>query len=315
MEGYPQKAFMNFKNIEAMKTTTAATNNTFAVDFNGNDVRFWKATPYALFQKMCDEVFGEGVVKIPRAPMNAVTAPLRFVDQFEEYKCILKDRLERLHEGWTGLTVHAKVMKSVMRLVFPEAGEREYAKLAAWDLLEPWSRFKYGTMLLETDAEKSEELAMMTDLCGYDPEWLAEQTQYLVLKDFAVNAPEDETGVVVLVRTAWMSPKNEAFRYVDEQYFRELARCTFEACKYDDTPMSDIAEDYEGEETVGEVSRRLEGIVIIDELAVENGCVVHAYYNPYNENEDGEEVKDALKDAVEYGDERGDFEDFENEND
>ena len=59
-----------------------------------------------------------------------------------------------------------------------------------------------------------------------------------------------------------------------------------------------------------EVTERITGIVIIDEDWENSTCTCHAYWNPNSVEADNEELKQALKDVVEFGDELGVFEDF-----
>jgi hypothetical protein len=249
--------------------------------------------------------------------MNYVTGHLRFVDECSTFKQFLKDRLERLWEGWEDIpSVREKLLKEVKGMVYPEVGEGCYATLAAWDLLEPWSRFTYGTMMLAMDDENhGEQLGMLMELLGFDADWLADETRHMVLKQFAEMAPKEDSGVVVLVRAPWTSEKNMPFRHADIAYYRKLAYNTFVEPLEDGTPMSELSEVYVGDETIGEVSRRIEGIVIIDEMVKPGKVLVHAFYNANNVNADSEKTKNSLKDVVEYGDERGIYEEIENDND
>lgn len=60
-----------------------------------------------------------------------------------------------------------------------------------------------------------------------------------------------------------------------------------------------------------EVTKCVTGIVIIDENWEAGSCTCHAYWNPNSVEAYSEELKKALKDVIEYGDELGEFEDFE----
>ena len=227
--------------------------------------KFNKKPGHKHLQDVADEVFGEGAAKVGRAPLNKVTAQLQSADG-DEFETFFKERLERM-KGYTEDTIlYPKVLRTLELMAYPVVGEREYAKLAAWEILEPWCRFNYGTMILATEKEFP-ELPMM--------------------KMFAEHTEDDETGVLVLVNSPWNCRKEDfGIGECCEMAFRVFYN-------WDD-----------------EVTERITGIVIIDEDWENSTCTCHAYWNPNSVEADNEELKQALKDVVEYGDELGVFEDF-----
>lgn len=216
-------------------------------------------------QDVVDQVFGEGAAKVGRAPLNKVTAQLQSADA-DEFVTFLKERLERMKENTEDTTLYPKLFRTLELMAYPVVGEREYSKLAAWDILEPWSRFKYGTMILATEEELPE---------------------LPILKMFADLTEEDEAGALVLVNAPWKDRKED----FGPEEFCELARRVFF--------VWDV-----------EVTERITGIVIIDEDWENGSCTCHAYWNPNSVEADDENLKQALKEVVEYGDELGEFEDF-----
>lgn len=219
-------------------------------------------------QDVVDEVFGKGAAKVGRAPLNKVTAQLQSADA-DEFETFLQERLECMKEYTEDTSIYPKVLRTLELMSFPVVGEREYSKLAAWEILEPWCRFKYGTMILATD-EVLPELPM--------------------LKMFTDLTEDDDAGVLVLVNAPWDDRKED----FGTEEFCELAHRVF--FDWDD-----------------EVTERITGIVIIDEDWGTGSCTCHAYWNPNSVESEDEDLKQALKDVVEYGDELGEFEDFGDE--
>lgn len=219
-------------------------------------------------QDVVDEVFGEGAAKVGRAPLNKVTAQLQRADA-DEFVTFLKERLERMKEYTEDTLLYPKLLRTLELMSYPVVGEREYSKLAAWEILEPWCRFKYSTMILATE-EILPELPMM--------------------KMFAGLTEDDDAGVLVLVNAPWDDRKED----FGPEEFDELARRVF--LEWDD-----------------EVTERITGIVIIDEDWETSTCTCHAYWNPNSVEADDDNLKQALKDVAEYGDDLGEFEDFGDE--
>lgn len=227
-----------------------------------------KKPGHKYLQDVVDQIFGKGAAKVGRAPLNKVTAQLQSADA-DEFVTFLKERLERMKEDTEDTTIYPKLLRTLELMAYPMIGEREYSKLAAWEILEPWCRFKYGTMVLATDEE------------------LPEQP---MLKMFAALTEDDDTGVLVLVNSPWNDRKQD----FGPEEFCEIAHRVF----------------FEWDE---EVTERITGIVIIDEDWENGSCTCHAYWNPNSVEADDENLKQALKNVVEYGDELGEFEDYEDE--
>ena len=117
--------------------------------------KFNKKPGHKHLQDVVDKVFGKGAAKVGRAPLNKVTAQLQHADA-DEFETFLKERLERMKEYTEDTSIYPKLLRTLELMSFPVIGEREYSKLAAWEVLEPWSRFKYGTMILATEEELPE---------------------------------------------------------------------------------------------------------------------------------------------------------------
>lgn len=148
---------------------------------------------------------------------------------------------------------------------------------------------------------------------GYNPYYMAERTKDYIFKRYADKIMNGGMEYAVLVRVPWTFAQRYYFKECDCMFFRELARRTFFGYKHSDVLMKDVDENYEGEETVYEVSRHLAGIVVIDEGWNKEKIVCHTFANP---NWLDEEEKGAcmLIDISEAGDEYGFCEDFEYDN-
>lgn len=120
-------------------------------DYYYNDLGFkvWKSAPYKCYQRVCDEVFGEGAVKISRAPYNDVTLRYGCVDQFLDFQENFKKRLMRLKEKFADTPSYPVLLEIVKEVAVPNKWERAFAKLAALDLM--WNDFLFEPIELRTD--------------------------------------------------------------------------------------------------------------------------------------------------------------------
>ncbi len=230
---------------------------------------FNKKTGHKLLQGIVDEIFGKGAATVDRAPLNKVTTQLQSADAIEFVK-FLKARLGRLKEFTEGTSIYMKVLKTLELMGYPEIGEMEYAKLAAWEILEPWFCLNYATMILPTGKKYPEETMLDT---------------------FASIAPNDESGVIVMVNSPWSCNEKDVMN--DTDYFSDIAHRMFYECDED-------------------VSEHVIGIVVINEDWNRGCCTCHAYWNSNSLDACDELQKKALKDVVNYGDEVGEFCEVEN---
>jgi len=60
-----------------------------------------KEEAYVLYQRLCDEIFGKGVIQIKPVPPNNVIGTLCFLDDFLEFKHNFKVRLIRLRDHFS----------------------------------------------------------------------------------------------------------------------------------------------------------------------------------------------------------------------
>lgn len=143
----------------------------------------------------------------------------------------------------------------------------------------------------------------------YNPYKLSDMTEHLVYKRFADQIAHEGMNVAVLVKLPWRCSKNRYFQDAEYTYFRSLARRTFCEYQHRQTMMIDIVRGYDGIETIGEVSKMLGGIVVVDENMEESNYVCHSFCNP-NYTECDEEMEDFLQSIVTAGGERCMYDDF-----
>ncbi len=258
-----------------------------------NSFKLYLLEAWVLFQNMCDEVFGEDVVDIDPAPMNPVTAHLKFVDGMKGFKEHFKARLERLNKEMCYNGPDEDLVSMVEKVADPEEGEQAYAQLAAWDVM--MEEYNMGFIGLTT---YSVGLIDALPREG-NPYELASKTDEMILKKYEDDIMDDEKShFVVLVRTPW---NNQVFKdnpIAEGVYYRNVARRSFINAIHD------------------EVSEQLAGIIIIDET-MDDGkvkVVCHGFVNPNCISDNQERVTGIVKDIVKRGDEEGMFDDFEYDN-
>lgn len=110
------------------------------------EAEVYRAAPYKLFQKFCDEIFGEGAVVVKEAAGNPITGCFKFVDACTDFKENLRQRLVCLRDKFVNSIYYQVLLSQVGLLADPVQWEKAYAKLAAYDIL--WNNFVFESMRL-----------------------------------------------------------------------------------------------------------------------------------------------------------------------
>ena len=278
--------------------------------FNWNGYQINKTEAWVIFQRLCDEVFGDDVVDISCADANnVVLMHLMFANMFETFYENLKALLERLKEKMSSDEAKAKLIATIEDLADTYDCERAYAKLVAWDRL--WVLIENGYLDMDDLA-----VGVLYDTEDMNPYKMAEEHRLMVMEKFGDEIMDEDRHVVVLVKAPWNNAKCCESDVIDALYYRSLARRTFiEYLSDDDTELSDISDYYEGYALVKDAIAQLNGIIVIDMTSGDDNdkVVCHAYKNP-NSEEMTEETDKALLGAVLCGDKLGTYEDFEEDN-
>lgn len=127
-----------------------------------------------LYQQLCDEVFGAGVIKIQSAPSNKVIGALKFLDDFLEFKKNYKSRLIRLKRRFEGTNAYNALIEQVKLVADPKNWEGAYAELAAYDVM--WNDYVITPMELDKTMDVAESYAgemghRATNEDGYLPDY------------------------------------------------------------------------------------------------------------------------------------------------
>lgn len=101
----------------------------------GMKPRMAKENAYVLYQQLCDEVFGAGVIQIKPAPSNNVIGTLRHLDDFHEFKKNFKQRLIRLRKRFEETSSYPALQEQVKQVADPKNWEGAYAELVAYDVM------------------------------------------------------------------------------------------------------------------------------------------------------------------------------------
>jgi hypothetical protein len=277
--------------------------------WNGFEIN--KSEAWVMYQRLCDEVFGEDIVDIDSVDSNnAVLMHLIFANQFETFYENLKAMLSSLKEKMESQDAMDKLIETVEQVVDPSDGEQAYAQLVVWNVL--WDLFEHGIANLDSfavdvmyDTEENKR--------AYE---LAHEHKHMVMEKFGSGIINEDKHIVVLVKAPWNNQKCCGNDVTDYLYFRSVARRAFlEYLSDDETELYDITDDYYGDELVSDVVKQLNGIVVIDMTAGadKDKVVCHSFKNP---NSEVMTTKDdtALLGTVLFGDAMGMYEDFESDN-
>ena len=98
-----------------------------------------KEKDYVLYQQICDEIFGEGTVKIKPASSNNVIGTFKYIDDYSNFIQNFKKRLIRLRELYEHTTAYPDILEQVKQVADPKNWEGAYAELVAYDVM--WNDF------------------------------------------------------------------------------------------------------------------------------------------------------------------------------
>ena len=277
--------------------------------FHGQQVN--KTEAWVVFQSLCDEVFGEGIVDIAEVSTNnAVLMHLMFLDKFEAFYENLKALLSSLKEKMESKDAMDQLIKTVEKVADPYDGEQAYAQLVTWDVL--WDLF-------DNDIAKLDGFAV--DVM-YDTEEvkraneLAYEHKHMVLEKFYDDLINGDKHIAVLVKAPWNDQKCCDNDGIDFLYYRSVVRRDFMEYDGDDeTELYDILDDYYGDELVSDAIKQLNGVIVIDMVGgkEKDQVICHAFKNPNSEAMTPKEDM-ALLGSVLQGDKMGIYDDFEWDN-
>ena len=129
---------------------------------------------YLLYQNLCDNVFGVGVVKIKPASSNNIIGTLNYLDDYTEFKENFTKRLKRLKKRFHGTPAYTALLEQVKQVADPKNWEGAYAELAAYDVM--WNDFVMTPLELDktmpaTDSYAPEMGHRATNEDGYLPDY------------------------------------------------------------------------------------------------------------------------------------------------
>lgn len=148
----------------------------------------------------------------------------------------------------------------------------------------------------------------------YSPYKHAFEDRNIIFKRYTKKFLKNNPFILVMVNFPWYNGKINNFADCDQLYYRSLSRRTF--CEYlkDTKQMKDIISNFNGSDTVFEVSRHLTGIIFIDDNIIkENSYLCSAYLNPNAINKNSR-ITDFIQMIVNGGDKRSLSDDFEYDN-
>lgn len=119
--------------------------------------RMAKEEAYVLYQQLCDDVFGAGVVQIKPVPTNNVMGTLKHMDEFLEFKKNFKERLQRLRSKFEGTSAYPALLEQVKQVADPKNWKGAYAELAAYDVM--WNNHVMTPMELDKTMTATESYA------------------------------------------------------------------------------------------------------------------------------------------------------------
>ena len=87
------------------------------------------------YQKLVDEVFGQGVVNIKEEPANSITGTLQHVGEYKEFKANLASRLHRLKALFEKTASYPALLTQVAEVASARNWAGAYAELVAYDIM------------------------------------------------------------------------------------------------------------------------------------------------------------------------------------
>lgn len=244
-------------------------------------MKIWKASATKLYQGLCNKVFGKDAVKIEDCAPNHITELLRYVDDVTipgpggfydiwdtrgvkvlTFRKKFEARLMRLRERMQTTPNYLVLLDTVKQVADPANGNLAYAKLAAWDVMwyEEFSHLKsldsFSVGLLEDP--KLDRRKVLPIAWDYDPYQMAFMAKDLIKRKFGDDIVKKGKKLVVLVKVPWVSEENRFFDPSDYVFYRSLARRTFMEYKDD------------------EISRKLGGIIVVDERRMLSAIAMHS---------------------------------------
>jgi len=152
-----------------------------------------------------------------------------------------------------------------------------------------------------------------TESC-FNPYRHAEETRHLVFKRYTKKIMKNQIFMLVFVNFPWYNNKIIDFGGHDDIYYRSLARRTF--CEYKNSKelLRNIVKNYQGDQTIFEVSRHLAGIIFINDNSIkEDSYKVNVMLNP-NTIHNTDSVIDYLRHLVCHGVKGSIIDDFRYDN-
>ena len=133
-----------------------------------------KEDSYVLYQNLCDEIFGIGVITIKAAPANNVIGTFNYLDDYKEFKENFKKRLKRLKKRFYGTPAYPALLEQVKQVADPKNWEGAYAELAAYDVM--WNEYVMTPLELDKTMSATESYAgemghKATNEDGYLPDY------------------------------------------------------------------------------------------------------------------------------------------------
>ena len=140
----------------------------------GMKPRRTKEEAYVLYQRLCDEIFGKGVIQIKPVPPNNVIGTLCFLDDFLEFKHNFKVRLIRLRDHFSRTPSYKDLLEQVKLVADPKNWEGAYAELVAYDFM--WTDYVINPLQLNITCPATESYAgevgyKETNEDGYLPDY------------------------------------------------------------------------------------------------------------------------------------------------
>ena len=134
-----------------------------------------KEKDYVLYQQICDEIFGEGTVKIKPASSNNVIGTFKYIDDYSNFIQNFKKRLIRLRELYEHTTAYPDILEQVKQVADPKNWEGAYAELVAYDVM--WNDFinkpiEINKTLPATESYAGEMGFKYTNEDGYIPDYM-----------------------------------------------------------------------------------------------------------------------------------------------
>lgn len=119
----------------------------------------------------------------------------------------------------------------------------------------------------------------------YDPYRNAEEMNDVLISRYASKFLLDKPFFLVMVNFPWYNQLHNNSFDMNPVFYRSLARRTFMSYRYSTKKMEELKAGFIGSQTVYEVSKKLSGIVFIDDLSIkEDAYNCWIYINPNADN-------------------------------